>query len=73
MMVEIVVSPGASIGIALGILDGHIGAIPRSGKIARPRGLGSRTVGVLRRQRELQLLEEDCPLGKCLRLLVFLI
>src|SRR5215510_5786861 len=59
MMIEIVVAPPSGIGIALGILDGHVGAIERSGEIAPPRRLGSRTVGVLPRQRELQLLEQD--------------
>src|SRR5262245_62304356 len=73
MMIEIVVAPPSGIGIALGILDGHVGAIERSGEIAPPRRLGSRTVGVLPRQRELQLLEQDCPFGKCKRLLVYLV
>src|SRR5215470_16990366 len=73
MMIEIVVPPSAGIGIALGILDGRIAAIERSGEIAPPRRLGSRTVGVLPRQRELQLLEHDCPFGKCKRLLVYLV
>src|SRR5262249_50756491 len=57
MMIKIVVPPPAGIGIALGILDGRIAAIERSGEIAPPRRLGSRTVGVLPRQRELQVLE----------------
>src|SRR6516165_10214454 len=73
MMIEIVVPPSAGIGIALGILDGRIAAIERSGEIAPPRRFGSRTVGVLPRQRELQLLEQDCPFGKCKRLLVYLV
>src|SRR6516225_8773522 len=47
VMIEIVVPPPSGIGIALGILDGHIGTIPRPGKISSPRGLGTRTVGVL--------------------------
>ena len=65
MMIEIVEPPPTGIGVALGIFDGHIGAIPRSGEIAPPRRLGARTVGVLRwRQRELQFLEKDRPFGK---------
>src|SRR5262249_16092592 len=73
MMIEIVVPPSAGVGIALGILDGRIAAIERSGEIAPPRRLGSRTVGVLPRQRELQVLEHDCPFGKCKRLLVYFV
>src|SRR5262249_13836017 len=73
MMIEIVVAPPSGIGIALGILDRHIGAIELSGKIAAPRKLGSRTVAVLSRQRELQLLEQDCPFGKLIGLLVDLV
>jgi hypothetical protein len=38
VMIEIVVPPPAGIGIALGILDGHIGTIPRPGKYPRPEG-----------------------------------
>src|SRR5262249_9880839 len=57
MMIEIEVAPAARSGKALGILDRCVGAIERSGEIAPPRRLGSRTVGVLPRQRELQLLE----------------
>src|SRR5215510_16066757 len=38
MMIEIVVPPSAGIGIALGILDGRIAAIERSGEIAPPEG-----------------------------------
>jgi hypothetical protein len=56
MMIEIVVPPPIDIGITLGILDGHIGAIERSrGKTPTPTA--SRTIGVLSRQRELQLPE----------------
>jgi hypothetical protein len=73
MMIEIVEPPPSGIGIALGVLDGHIGAIEGPGEIAPPRRLGSRTIGVLARQRELQLLEHDCPFGKCIRLLVYLV
>src|SRR5215467_2190251 len=73
MMIEIVVPPSAGIGIAIGILDGRIAIIERSGEIASPRRLGSRTVGILPRQRELQVLEHDCPFGKCKRLLVYLV
>ena len=74
MMIEIVVSPPAAIGITLGILNGHIGAIQRSGEITPSGGLGARTVGIRRWwQRELQLFEEDCPFRKDIRLLVRLI
>src|SRR5262245_31727080 len=34
VMIEIVVAPSSSVGVALGILDGYIGAIKRSGEIA---------------------------------------
>ena len=74
VMVEIVVPPSSGIGVTLGILDGHIGAIPFSGEIASPGGLGPRTVSVLgRRQSELQLFEKDCPFRKHVRLLVGLV
>ena len=74
MMIEIIVAPSSGIAVALGILDGHVSAIPRSGEIASPRRLGSRTVGKLRRgQRELQFLEQDCPVGKLISLLVYLV
>src|SRR5580704_8696985 len=73
MMIEIVVAPPIGIGIALGILDGYIRAVERSGEIAPPRRLGSRTVGVLPWQRELQLLEKDRPFGEFVRLLVYLV
>src|SRR5262245_41758925 len=57
MMIEVVVPPTIGLGITLGILDGHISAVERSREIAPSRRLGSRTVGVLSGQRELQLLE----------------
>jgi hypothetical protein len=70
-MVKIIEAP-SSIGVALGILDAHISAVPRSREIAPPRRLGARTVGVVRwRQRELQFLEKDRSVGKYIRLLVF--
>src|SRR5215510_9519118 len=59
IVIEIVEPPPISISVALGILDSHIGAIERPGEIAAPRKLGPWTVGVLPRQRELQLLEHD--------------
>src|SRR5262245_47443596 len=37
MMIEIVEPPPTGIGVALGILDGHIRAVKRPGKIALPR------------------------------------
>ena len=74
MVIEVVVTPASCVGVALGILYRHIGAIPLSGKIAPARRLGLRTIGVFRRsQRELQLFEKNCPFGKDVRLLVFLV
>ena len=73
MMIEIEVAPAARSGKALSILDGHIGAIEGSGEIAPPRWLGPRAVGVLPRQRELQLLENDCPFGEFMRLLEYFV
>src|SRR5262245_12288980 len=73
MVIEIVVAPSSGIGIALGILDRHIGTIEGSGEIAPARRLGSRTIGVLRRQRKLQFLEQGCPLRKFIRPLVYLV
>src|SRR4029077_12412672 len=72
-VIEVVVTPPSRIGIALGILDGDIGAIERPGEIAPPRRLCSRTIAVLSRQRELQLLEKDCSFGELIRLLVYLV
>src|SRR5262245_47224856 len=70
VMVEIEVAPSSGIGIALGVFNGHISAVPSSGEIASPGGLGPRTVSVLRRsQSELQLFEKDCPVRKHIRLL----
>ena len=71
MMIEIVEPPPIGIGITLGILDGNIGAIERSGEIAPPRRLGSRTIRVLSRPRQLQLLEHDGPFGELIRLFVY--
>ena len=72
MMIEIIVAPTSGIRVALGILDGHVSAIPRSGEIAPPRRLGARAVGELRwGQRELQFLEKDRSFGKYIVLLVF--
>src|SRR5262249_20147544 len=73
MVIEIVETPPAGIGMALGILHGHIGAVETSGEIAPPRRLGSRTVGILSRQRQLQLLEQYCPFGEFMRLLEYLV
>ena len=70
MMIEIVVAPPVGSGIALGILDRHICAVEWAREIAAPRRLDARTVVVLLRQRELQLLEQDGPFGKLVRLLV---
>src|SRR5262249_40635376 len=73
VMIEVVVTPTSAIGIALRVLDRHIGTIPRPGEIASSRRLHSRAVGVLRRQRKLQLLEKDRPFRKYVRLLVLLV
>src|SRR5262249_41556932 len=73
VMIEIVVPPTSGIGVALRILDRHICAIKRSGKITPTGKLCSRTIRHLPRQRELQLLEEDGPFRKFIRLLVNLV
>jgi hypothetical protein len=74
MMIEIVEPPSTGVGVALGIFDGYVGAIPRSGEIAPPRRFGPRSVWVLRRrQRELQLFKENCPFRKNICLLVDLV
>jgi hypothetical protein len=63
MMIEIEVAPAARSGKALGIFDRHVGAVETPGEIAPARRLRARTIGVLARQRELQLLEQDRPFG----------
>jgi hypothetical protein len=45
MMIEIVISSATGIGIALGILDGHIRAIQRSKNIPHPEGSVREAVG----------------------------
>jgi hypothetical protein len=42
-----------------GILDGHVGATPLSGKVAAPGDFGPRSIPVLAREHQLQFLEED--------------
>src|SRR5258707_3910944 len=72
MMIEVEVAPAPRGRKTLRVFDRHIGAIKGAREITASRRLGSRTIGVLRRrQRELQLLEEDGPVGKCIRLLVY--
>src|SRR5215467_4298343 len=73
MMIEVVIPPLSGVGITLAILDRHVGAIEGSGEIAAPRKLGARTIVVLTRQRELQLLEKNCPFGEFVRPLVDLV
>src|SRR6516225_12441163 len=73
MMIEIEVAPAARSGKALGILDRHVGVVETPGEIAPPRRLRARTIGVLARQRELQLLEQDRPFGEFIRLLEYLV
>src|SRR5580658_2910848 len=70
---EVVITPSSGIGVAAAILDRHIGTVQFSGKISSARGLSSRAVRVLCRQRQLQLLEHDGSFGKDIRLLVFLV
>src|SRR5580704_6985696 len=70
---EVVITPASGIGVALAILDRHIGPVQFSGKITPARGLSLRTVRKLSRDRELQLLEHDGSFGKDIRLLVFLV
>ena len=73
MMIEIEVAPAARSGKALGILDGHIGAIELSAEKTAPGRLGARTIGKLCWQCELQFLEQDCPFGEFIRLLEYLV
>ena len=73
MMIEIEVAPAARSGKALGILDGHIGAIELSAEKTAPGRLGARTIGKLCWQCELQFLEQDRPFRELLRLFVDLI
>src|SRR5262245_39558151 len=47
MMIEVEISPAAGVGKPLGILDGHVGAVERSGEIAAPRALDPRAIGLL--------------------------
>src|SRR5258708_9227940 len=68
MMIEIEVAPAARSGKALGILDGHIGAIEVSAEKTAPGRLGARTIGVLCWQCELQFLKQDRPFRELLRL-----
>src|SRR4029077_10443093 len=70
---EIVVTPTSGIGVALAILDRHIGTVQFSGKVSSAGGLSSRAVRKLSRDRELQLLEHDGSFGKDISLLVFLV
>src|SRR5580658_8409377 len=70
---EVVITPSSGIGVAAAILDRHIGTVQFSGKISSARGLSSRAVRVLCRQRQLQLLEHDGSFGKDISLLVFLV
>src|ERR1700747_385060 len=67
MMIEIDVAPPSRIGKTSSILDRHIGAIESPGEKASPRNFGSRAIGILRRQRKLQLLENDCLFGELAR------
>src|SRR5258705_3609321 len=59
MVVEVVVTPAAGFGIALGVLHRHVPAVEGSGEVAPSRGLGPGSICILLRERELQLLEED--------------
>src|SRR5215467_15809299 len=73
MMIEVEVSPLSGVGIALAILDRHVGAVEGSGEIAAPRKLGARTILALSWQRELQLFEKNCSFGEFIRPLVDLV
>src|SRR4029077_17983362 len=57
IVMKIVVTPTSGIGVALAILDRHIGTVQFSGKVSSAGGLSSRAVRKLSRDRELQLLE----------------
>src|SRR5262245_11806893 len=72
-MIEIVVSPPASVGVALRVLDGHISAIQTPWEITPSRRFGSRTVRVVSLERQLQLFEKDCAFGKHVRSFVDLV
>jgi len=69
-MVEVVVTPAAGVGVALGVLHGHVGAVEFAGKVSAPGRLSARAVRVLLRQRQLEFLQEDGAFGKHVGLLV---
>src|SRR5580698_9411753 len=71
MVIEIEITPAAGFGVALTILDGHIGTIQGTGEITSSRGLGSRTIRILCRECELQLLEKHGSFRKYVCLLVY--
>jgi hypothetical protein len=72
-VVEVEVAPSVGGGKTLGVLDGRVGAVKRSGEIAPARRFGSRTIGVFRRESQLQFLEKDRPFRKLTCLLVDLV
>ena len=69
-MVEVVVTPAAGVGVALGVLHGHVGTVELARKVSAPRRLGARAVRVLLRQRQLEFLQKDGAFGKRVGLLV---
>jgi len=73
MVIEVEVAPASGVGIALGILDRNVGAVPLSGEEASPGGLGARSIRILGWERQLQFLEEDRSLREDVRLLVGLL
>jgi hypothetical protein len=70
VVIEVVVTPTVSFGIALGVLDRNVGAVQLSGEEASPGGLGARSIRVLGWKRQLQFLEEDRSLRELACLLI---
>src|ERR1700730_15096596 len=59
MVIEIEITPAAGIGVALAILDRHIGTVQGTRDKSPARRLGSRAIRILCREGELKLLEKD--------------
>src|SRR5580700_5203970 len=70
MVIEIVISPPAGIGVAFGVLDRDVGAVQSTREIASSGSLCPRAVRILLWQSKLQFLEQDCAFGKSIRLLI---
>src|SRR5215469_91256 len=73
VMIEIVVTPAASSRVTLRVLYGRVSAIQRPTEIAASGRFCARAIRVVARQRQLQLFEEDCSVGKDIGLLVLFV